>query len=140
MWGWESWEIVFASRSKRCRTSGDSERWDGRTLTATARSSRVSRARYTSPIPPAPIAETISYGPSFEPAASVMSGGILRFFAESGPVHEECEGRGRLPRVRDGGQEALAVGRDFVARGRPERTRVEQEPRRPRFEGRIRPD
>src|SRR5438874_1343010 len=31
---------------------------------ATMRSSRVSRARYTSPMPPAPIGEMISYGPS----------------------------------------------------------------------------
>ncbi len=35
----------------------------GSTLIATVRSSRVSRARYTSPIPPAPSAPTISYGP-----------------------------------------------------------------------------
>jgi len=32
-------------------------------LIAPMRSTRVSRARYTSPIPPAPIAERISYGP-----------------------------------------------------------------------------
>src|SRR5437016_7177050 len=38
-----------------------------RTLIATVRSSRVSRARYTSPMPPAPIAATISYGPSRAP-------------------------------------------------------------------------
>ena len=35
-------------------------RCSGRTLTATVLSSRVSRARYTSPIPPAPIADRIS--------------------------------------------------------------------------------
>src|SRR5262245_25776415 len=35
---------------------------------ATVRSSLVSLARYTSPIPPAPSCETISYGPSFVPA------------------------------------------------------------------------
>jgi hypothetical protein len=34
---------------------------------ATVRSSRVSRARYTSPIPPAPSGPTISYGPSLVP-------------------------------------------------------------------------
>src|ERR1700693_990340 len=70
MWGWESCEIVFASRSNRCRTSGEDDRCDGRTLIATVRSSRVSLARYTSPIPPTPIAETISYGPSREPGDS----------------------------------------------------------------------
>jgi hypothetical protein len=34
---------------------------------ATARSRRVSRALYTSPMPPAPSAERISYGPSRVP-------------------------------------------------------------------------
>ncbi len=40
----------------------------GSTLIATSRFSRSSRARYTSPMPPAPTEETISYGPSREPA------------------------------------------------------------------------
>ncbi len=35
----------------------------------TGLSSLVSRALYTSPIPPAPMAETISYGPSCRPAS-----------------------------------------------------------------------
>jgi hypothetical protein len=60
MCGCESCEIVFASRSKRCRDSGEAERCTGSTLIATVRSSRVSRARYTSPIPPAPSGDTIS--------------------------------------------------------------------------------
>ena len=38
MWGWESWEIVFASRSKRWRSSSSEVRCSGRTLTATSRS------------------------------------------------------------------------------------------------------
>jgi hypothetical protein len=42
------------------------------TFTATARPSRGSRARDTSPIPPAPIGPRISYGPSRVPAESVM--------------------------------------------------------------------
>ena len=42
----------------------------GSTLMATSRSSRGSRARYTSPMPPAPISESTSYGPSFEPEAA----------------------------------------------------------------------
>src|ERR1700693_552644 len=71
MWGWESCEIVLASRSKRWRRSSLEVRCSGKTLTATVLSSRVSRARYTSPMPPAPIAERISYGPSLEPAVSV---------------------------------------------------------------------
>ena len=44
MCGCESCEIVFASRSNRWRTSGEDERCGGRTLIATVRSSRVSRA------------------------------------------------------------------------------------------------
>jgi len=45
----------------------------GKTFSATFRPSRVSRARYTSPIPPAPAAPTaerISLGPSFVPEAT----------------------------------------------------------------------
>ena len=40
----------------------------GSTLMATSRPSRASRARYTSPIPPAPSGATISYGPRRVPA------------------------------------------------------------------------
>src|SRR5262249_9916663 len=39
---------------------------------ATVRSRRVSRARYTSPMPPAPIGETISYGPNPVPEAKAI--------------------------------------------------------------------
>ncbi len=45
MWGCESCEIVFASRSNRWRTSGEEASRAGRTLTATSRPSRVSLAR-----------------------------------------------------------------------------------------------
>ena len=38
-----------------------------KTLTATIRLRRVSRALYTSPMPPAPMGAMISYGPSFAP-------------------------------------------------------------------------
>ncbi len=44
----------------------------GSTLIATSRPSRVSRARYTSPIPPAPASDNISYGPSLAPAVSAI--------------------------------------------------------------------
>src|SRR6267154_465277 len=67
--------MVFASRSKRCLHIGSEENCGGRILMATVRSSRASRARYTSPIPPAPSGAMISYGPSFVPAASVIGGG-----------------------------------------------------------------
>ena len=36
------------------------DRWEGRILIATVRSRRVSRARYTSPMPPAPSGDRIS--------------------------------------------------------------------------------
>ena len=45
----------------------------GRTFSATSRPSFASRARYTSPIPPAPMAPVISYGPSLLPALSTRS-------------------------------------------------------------------
>jgi hypothetical protein len=42
------------------------------TLIATSRFSRESWARYTSPMPPAPMCAAISYGPSLSPAESGM--------------------------------------------------------------------
>src|ERR1700720_4549659 len=76
---WQIWacvteERVLASRSNRIFNSELHERWDGRILMATERSKRVSRARYTSPMPPAPRAATISYAPSLVPAERSMSG------------------------------------------------------------------
>src|SRR5207253_2109632 len=50
-------------------SSGFDERCDGRILSATTRSRRVSVPRYTSPMPPAPIGATTSYGPRRVPAA-----------------------------------------------------------------------
>src|SRR5437763_4602613 len=44
----------------------------GRILMATLRSSRVSRPRHTSPIPPEPIGPSTSYGPSRAPAERVV--------------------------------------------------------------------
>ena len=42
----------------------------GNTFSATSRPSRLSRARYTSPIPPAPTADKISYGPEVSPTVA----------------------------------------------------------------------
>src|SRR5438132_2217906 len=70
MLGWENFEMVRASRSNRCRSAESDEWCDGNTLIATVRSRRESRARYTSPIPPAPTGLTISYGPSLVPEES----------------------------------------------------------------------
>src|SRR5262245_24937315 len=74
MWGWLRLETVRASRSKRWRRSGLPARCSGRTLIATVRSRRVSRARYTSPMPPAPSGASTSYGPSFAPLGKGMEG------------------------------------------------------------------
>src|SRR5208282_1293201 len=60
-----------ASCSKRRSRSESAERKDGKTLIATSRPSRESRARYTSPIPPEPSSDLTSYSPSFVPGASV---------------------------------------------------------------------
>ena len=54
MLGWLSDEAARASFAKRLNRSGSVETSAGSTLSATSRSSRVSRARYTSPMPPAP--------------------------------------------------------------------------------------
>ena len=50
----------------------------GKTLMATSRFSRESRARYTSPMPPAPMAAEISYGPNFVPGFSAIDDGLYR--------------------------------------------------------------
>jgi hypothetical protein len=44
MWGWFSDETAFASRSNRARSRSFAARGAGRSLMATVRSSRVSRA------------------------------------------------------------------------------------------------
>ncbi len=59
MFGWFRAEAERASCSKRWRRSGSDDVTDGRTLIATSRPSFVSVARYTSPIPPAPMAPVI---------------------------------------------------------------------------------
>src|ERR1700678_3086266 len=65
MLGWFKEDMVRASPWKRCLASGLSVRCLGRILTATVPSRRVSFARYTSPIPPEPSCDRISYGPEF---------------------------------------------------------------------------
>ncbi len=60
MFGWFSAATARASRSKRASSSASFDSRAGSTFTATKRSSRVSFAFQTSPIPPAPSGETIS--------------------------------------------------------------------------------
>jgi hypothetical protein len=59
MLGWLSAATARASRSKRARRAGSESRSAGSTLMATSRPSFASVARYTSPMPPAPIAAVI---------------------------------------------------------------------------------
>jgi hypothetical protein len=61
---------VLASRSKRATRSGSCAIASGSTLMATCRPRFGSVARYTSPMPPAPIWPVISYGPSRVPGAN----------------------------------------------------------------------
>src|SRR6266550_2482727 len=74
MWGWFSAASVFASRSNRARRSASCANASGNTLIATWRPRLVSMARYTSPMPPAPMADRISYGPRRVPGPNDISG------------------------------------------------------------------
>ena len=59
MLGWFSEASTCASRLKRAMRSASQANNSGRTFSATSRFNFVSRERYTSPIPPAPIRSTI---------------------------------------------------------------------------------
>src|SRR5262245_45077095 len=72
MLGWFKAEAARASFSNRFRREGSEATSAGSTLMATSRESRVSRARQTSPIPPAPRGERISYGFSREPGVRAI--------------------------------------------------------------------
>ena len=63
-----------ASRSNRASRSESCAKASGSALIATSRPSFVSRPRYTSPMPPAPMAVWISYGPRRVPGASATAG------------------------------------------------------------------
>src|SRR5687767_144931 len=67
--GWFSADAARASCRKRRLRSSLPVRADGSVLIATSRPSCVSRALYTSPMPPAPRGERISYAPSCEPGS-----------------------------------------------------------------------
>jgi len=67
-------ERTCASRRKRAIRSASDANASGRTFSATSRLSLLSRARYTSPIPPEPIADRTSYGPMRVLGSSGMSG------------------------------------------------------------------
>src|SRR3981081_2654171 len=128
--------MARASCSKRRRDSESAASASLSTLIATVRSSRVSRARYTSPIPPAPSGAAISYGPSLLPAASVMSRLSLHF---GGPVQNDRQGRrvGFVESCID--QKLLAIGGHVVGKQVHRgywlsQVRLKQRYRRPCFE------
>src|SRR5271170_3878256 len=73
--------MACASCWKRRNRSGSRAKAAGKTLIATSRLSRASRARYTSPMPPAPTADTISYGPSFVPGVRAIRARNYRLFS-----------------------------------------------------------
>ena len=60
LFAWLKPATVRASRWKRASRSGSRAKSAGRVFSATSRPSRVSRARYTSPMPPAPSCARIS--------------------------------------------------------------------------------
>src|SRR5512140_138226 len=72
MFGWFRDARTWASRVKRSRRSASCAKASGRTLIATSRCRRVSRARQTSPIPPAPRRDRTSHGPRREPGSRGM--------------------------------------------------------------------
>src|SRR5262245_47633550 len=77
MFGWFNAASVLASCSNRISLSGSAENSSGRILSATTRSSRVSRARLTAPIPPAPSGASTSYTPTRDPAVNAIDAGII---------------------------------------------------------------
>src|SRR6202034_2169000 len=91
----------------RCLRSGSEERCAGRTLIATSRSSRVSRARYTSPIPPAPSKDWISYGPSFVPGVSVIGARHYNVPSQGYGARGDC---GRMTVPVPPGEQPAALG------------------------------
>src|SRR5262245_31281858 len=72
MFGCESVASILASRANRSSAFSSPSRRVGSTLTATSRSSWWCRARYTSPMPPAPSGARISYAPIRLPVARAM--------------------------------------------------------------------
>ncbi|MEO5922746.1 MAG: hypothetical protein ABIR70_02865 [Bryobacteraceae bacterium] len=67
-----TYALEVSAAMERASCSNRAECCPLRVLMATMRSSRVSRAFQTSPMPPAPRAERIRYGPSLSPGESVI--------------------------------------------------------------------
>ena len=92
------WSMLTAraSRRKRSRPSALSERLLVMTLTATILPSTLSRALYTTPIPPRPIRSTISYLPI---RAGIGISALLEIEVYSG-VAQQASGRNCRERIR----------------------------------------
>src|SRR5262245_27891157 len=90
MLGWLRAARARASRSNRASHSGRVRKAAGRIFSATSRPNLLSRARYTSPIPPTPRTVVMRYAPSCVPAGSVT-------WSEGGCVEAGLETR--LPLV-----------------------------------------
>src|SRR5579872_3983734 len=82
--------MARASRSNRAFRSGEAVREEFRTLMATVRSRRVSRALYTSPMPPAPMGDWISYGPSFVPEVRAIRARHYSLCSKAERAHRFC--------------------------------------------------
>src|ERR1035438_7103660 len=80
--GWFRDEADFASRIKRSARLALGAESLRKTLMATTRFRRLSRALYTSPMPPTPSGARISYGPSFVPEVSAIGAAIIACAAQ----------------------------------------------------------
>src|SRR5215510_7894466 len=112
MFGWFNEASVLASRSNLATRSGSCANASGNTLIATSRPRLISRARYTSPMPPAPIALMISYDPTRAPDVILMS-----FLKSRLPILDDCDRR-RLIVDRDIHQESSIARYSVLCSGR----------------------
>ena len=87
MCGWLSAASICASRLKRARRSGSNSNALGSTFSATSRRSLLSRARNTSPIPPAPSSAMTRYGPT---SAAPMKGAPVLVASPDGRASESA--------------------------------------------------
>ena len=72
----------------------------GNTFSATSRSSLVSRARYTSPMPPSPILAVTEYGPRAVPGDRGMATGSAKGLADAWHVRRTKKAGATLPIAR----------------------------------------
>src|ERR1700689_5421812 len=106
--------MACASCWKRRNRSGSRAKAAGKTLIATSRLSRASRARYTSPMPPAPTADTISYGPSFVPGVRAIRARnyrLVQHVALDATILDGWSANRKLSRKRESRDLQLVVAR-----------------------------